>query len=164
MIVVADTSPVHYLVLIQAEEVLPRLFQRVLIPAEVYAELCDPDAPPLIREWISALPPWLEIQPASAVIDATLKALDRGEAAAIQLAEGMRPMAFLLMDDAKGRREAVRRGIPNTGTLGVLEAASKQGYVMLADVLPRLLRTNFYAPTQLIESLLADERGRRGSP
>jgi predicted nucleic acid-binding protein len=161
VIIIADASPVHYLVLVQAEYVLPKLFKRVLIPAEVQAELRDPGAPAMVREWVAAPPRWLEIQPATTITDAGLAALDDGEAAAIQLAENLRPNAFLLMDDAKGRKEAARRRIPSTGTLGVLQAGSKQGYLRLSDVLPRLLRTNFYVAEQLVESLLAEERSRR---
>jgi predicted nucleic acid-binding protein len=39
MIVVADTTPLNYLVLIQHEDLLPRLFGRVLISPAVAAEL-----------------------------------------------------------------------------------------------------------------------------
>ena len=64
------------------------------------------------------------------------------------------------MDDAKGRREAARRGMPTTGTLGVLQAASKAGYLLLRDVVPRLLKTNFYIPAALVESLIGEEQSR----
>jgi predicted nucleic acid-binding protein len=40
--VVADTGPLRYLVLIDAIDVLPRLFGRVLIPGIVSAELSRP--------------------------------------------------------------------------------------------------------------------------
>src|ERR1700674_2822898 len=143
MIVIADTSPLHYLILIQVEDVLPRLFSRVLIPDEVYGELRHSGAPAVFRRWIAEPPGWLEIQPASTAPTA-IADLDAGEAAAIRLAEQLGETAFLVMDDAKGRGEAARRGIPSTGTLGVLQAASKNGYLVLRDVLPRLLETNFY--------------------
>jgi hypothetical protein len=39
MIVVSDTSPLNYLVLIEAERFLPDLFGRVVIPPAVLAEL-----------------------------------------------------------------------------------------------------------------------------
>src|SRR5215813_603215 len=42
MIVIADTTPVNYLVLIQAADLLPCLFGQVLIPPAVFAELKDP--------------------------------------------------------------------------------------------------------------------------
>ena len=101
MIVIADTSPLHYLILIQVEDVLPRLFQRVLIPDEVYAELRHPGAPAAVRQWIAEPPPWLEIQSAATAPDA-IADLDAGEAAAIRLAEQLGETAFLLMDDLKG--------------------------------------------------------------
>jgi predicted nucleic acid-binding protein len=66
------------------------------------------------------------------------------------------------MDDAKGRREAKHRGIPSTGTLGVLQAACKSGYLLLRDVLPKLPATNFFAAPALIESLIAEEKSRLG--
>lgn len=47
MIVVSDTSPLHYLVLIDREFVLPALFGRVLTTPLVMAELGRPEA--LIR-------------------------------------------------------------------------------------------------------------------
>ena len=37
--VVADTGPLHYLVLIDAIDILPKLFGRVLIPEIVAVEL-----------------------------------------------------------------------------------------------------------------------------
>jgi predicted nucleic acid-binding protein len=119
MIVIADTSPLHYLILVQAEGVLPRLFQRVLIPDEIYAELRHPGAPAAVRQWIADPPRWLEIQSPTTGRTA-IADLDAGEAAAIRLAEQLGEEAFLLMDDLKGRREATSRGIPSTGTLGVL--------------------------------------------
>ena len=162
MIVIADTSPLHYLILIQVEDVLPRLFQRVLIPDEVYAELRHPGAPAAVRQWIAEPPPWLEIQSAATAPDA-IADLDAGEAAAIRLAEQLGETAFLLMDDLKGRGEASRRGIPSTGTLGVLQAASKNGYLVLRDMLPRLLQTNFYITSALVQSLIAEEQSRADS-
>jgi len=62
MIVIADTSPLRYLILVQASDVLPELFHRVLIPDEAYAELRHPGAPGEVQRWIAALPLWLEVR------------------------------------------------------------------------------------------------------
>ena len=83
--------------------------------------------------------------------------LDAGEAAAIRLAGQYEGSAFLPMDDAKGRREAGRRGIPTTGTLGVLRAASQQRLLSLRDVLPKLMLTNFFISPSIAEALIAEE-------
>jgi len=39
MIVVSDTSPLNYLILIDADHVLPLLYDRVVIPTVVWNEL-----------------------------------------------------------------------------------------------------------------------------
>jgi len=53
--IVADTTPLNYLVLIQAADTLPSLYQRVLIPPAVKVELAGYCA------WISQPPLWLEV-------------------------------------------------------------------------------------------------------
>jgi predicted nucleic acid-binding protein len=49
MIVVADTSPINYLVLIGHVEVLPYFYGRILIPPSVWAELQDVQTPKIVR-------------------------------------------------------------------------------------------------------------------
>jgi len=78
MIVIADTSPLRYLILVEVADVLPHLFQQVLIPDEVYAELRHPRAPAVVQRWISAAPRWLEIRPATATPSAVIPDLDAG--------------------------------------------------------------------------------------
>jgi predicted nucleic acid-binding protein len=39
MLVVADTSPIHYLVLIQHDAILPALYEQVVIPPAVLVDL-----------------------------------------------------------------------------------------------------------------------------
>lgn len=50
MIVVADTSPLNYLIQIESDELLPRLYGRIVIPAGVLEELKHPSAPPAVRK------------------------------------------------------------------------------------------------------------------
>lgn len=59
MIVIADTTPVNYLVLIEAADLLPRLFGKVFIPPAVLVELKDPETPSLVRAWLANAPAWL---------------------------------------------------------------------------------------------------------
>lgn len=49
MIVVADTSPVGYLILIEQIEILPKLYGSVVLPQAVHDELSRPSAPVKIR-------------------------------------------------------------------------------------------------------------------
>ena len=49
MLVVSDTSPLNYLVLIDAIDVLPLLFQAVCVPPTVHKELSDLRSPDAAR-------------------------------------------------------------------------------------------------------------------
>ena len=49
-VVIADTSPLNYLILIEAIGLLPRLYKSIVIPAEVLGELIDDGAPGQVRE------------------------------------------------------------------------------------------------------------------
>ena len=60
MIVVADTSPINYLVLIGHVEILPYFYGRILIPPTVWEELQDANTPDQVRTWIDQPPGWLE--------------------------------------------------------------------------------------------------------
>lgn len=62
MIVVADTSPLNYLILIEHDNILPKLYARVVIPPEVLQELSHPQAPDAVRSWVKNPPAWLEVK------------------------------------------------------------------------------------------------------
>jgi predicted nucleic acid-binding protein len=162
-LVVADTSPLNYLVLIDAVHVLPRLYGRIVIPAEVVFELAAAGAPPLVRVWATQLPEWIEIRHAPAATDPALSHLDMGERSAILLAQS-EPNVLLLIDEAAGRLEASRRGIRNTGTLGVLRAAAIAGQVDLPAAISRLAATNFRISRVLLDEVLAEDAARGTKP
>ena len=60
MIVIADTGPINYLILIGEIEILATLYDRVAIPRSVCQELGRPRAPEAVRAWITLPPSWLE--------------------------------------------------------------------------------------------------------
>jgi len=101
MIIVADTSPLNYFVLIREIELLPGLFGQVIIPHAVWAELHAPGAPVVVREWADSAPSWLEVRTAS-FIDPAIK-LGLGEAEAICLAANSMPINFSLMTERPER-------------------------------------------------------------
>ena len=160
-VVVADTSPLNYLILIGEIDILHGLYGKVLVPPEVVAELADSGAPQEVVNWIRARPEWLHVQAAREDRqDAELQNVDPGERAAILLAQEEGDV-LLLIDDAAGRAEANRRRIPNTGTLGVLRAAALRQLLDLPTALGRLDATNFRASQSLIQELLAEDRERK---
>ena len=118
MIVVSDTSPLNYLVLIDLQHILPELFERILIPAAVRDEFQSAGAPEAIARFMAAAPAWLETRQVSEV-DPRLQHLDRGEREAITLAASL-SAGSVLIDEKKGRLVARERGLAVSGTLGVL--------------------------------------------
>jgi predicted nucleic acid-binding protein len=152
MIVVSDTSPINYLLLINQIDLLPRLFEQIVIPEAVKAEMCDPDAPPILQQWIADPPSWLTIQAVS-TIDETLSSLDPGEQAAITLAQILLA-DLLLIDERLGRQIASDRGLPIIGTLGILDAVATQGLIDLAQAITQLQQTNFRVSRRIIQALV----------
>ncbi len=142
-VVVADTSPLNYLLLIGEIAILQRLYGEVLIPSEVLAELSDVSAPSEVLKWVQVRPPWLKVRQRRIMQDdPALRHLDPGERAAILLAQHEGDV-LLLIDDAAGRIEATRHGIPTAGTLGILRAASVRQLLELPTALKSLAATNF---------------------
>src|SRR5438552_16836720 len=153
MIVVADSSPLHYLILVEQDELLRRLYGEVLIPDSVAAELLAAASPLMVREWVSTPPGWLRVlEVANGDIASVSAELDLGESAAIALAEKTRA-ELLLIDEAAGRAEARRRRLRVTGTLGVFRTAAEAGLLDVRDVLHRLKDTNFCVDHVLLENV-----------
>ena len=161
MIVIADTSPLNYLILIGEAEVLQRLYGRVVIPEAVLRELQNPQAPARVAEWITQPPAWLEVIGSTAPSDPGLRFLGEGEREAITLAMQHRQEALLLMDEGYGRREASRRNLRITGTLGVLNDGAARGWVDLPSAIERLRQTTFRASPSLLQSLLDRDSKRK---
>ena len=157
-LIVADTSPLYYLLLIDQIDLLPRLFGTVFIPAAVHKEMCHPAAPPRVREWAAHPPAWVEIASVTLRDDDGLQALGAGERAAITLASSMRA-DLILIDERKGTQAALQRGFETTGTLGVLRLASRRGLINLAESFDLLKRTNFRSRQHIRDQLL-DEASR----
>ena len=162
-LVIADTSPLNYLILIGRVDLLPVLFEKVLLPSTVQGELASDRAPLPVRYWIADLPVWLEVRDAalSQTEDALLEGIDAGEKAAIQLAVSLNA-GLLLMDDRKGVRAAQRMGLPVTGTLGILDLAAQRGLVDFAQAVEQLRQTNFRVPQAILGALMEAHRERRG--
>jgi predicted nucleic acid-binding protein len=161
MIVIADTSPLHYLILLEHAEVLQHLYGCVIIPEAVVRELQAQRTPPVVRQWITTPPEWLQIRKIVAPPDPPLAKLDPGEREAIALAEALRADA-LIIDEKMGRREAERRKLRVIGTVRVLDDAAEAGLVNLPTALSRLQAVGFYLDTKLVQFLLDRDSAREG--
>lgn len=158
-VVVSDTSPLNYLILCGAVDILPRLFRQVVIPPVVFREMQQPNTPPAVREWASALPEWVAVQTPKTVNLAL--DVDAGEMEAICLAQEIHADA-VLMDDRAGRNAAIQCGLAVVGTIGLLESAAARGLIDLPATLARLRQTNARLDPEIIHAALARDQARRG--
>src|SRR5208282_1958642 len=62
VIVLSDTTPINYLVLTGFAEILPALFDEIVIPTAVQSELLHARTPDAVRQWIGQPPAWLSIR------------------------------------------------------------------------------------------------------
>lgn len=159
MIVVSDTSPLNYLVLVSAIDVLPTLFGGVYAPPTVLTELQHPRTPPAVKQWAQSPPDWLRISEPSKGVAGTA-GLDPGEAQAIALAVEIRADAVLI-DEKKGRRVAKSHGLATLGTITVLELAAEQELLDLRAAFDSLQRTSFQITQDLLDAALERETARK---
>jgi len=156
VIVVSDTSPLNYLILIQAIDVLPKLFREIYVPTDVMRELQHPRTPEVVKIWATSPPDWLHIHTPRTALPAD-NLLDPGEAAALALAKELNATAVLI-DEKKGRRIAREQGFTTLGTITILELAARQKLLHLKSALDRLQQTSFQISRSIIAAAL--ERGR----
>lgn len=153
MIIIADTTPINYLVLIEQVEVLHKLYGSVMIPPAVLDELQSSATPAAVRDWIANHPTWLVVRQSSVPPDAELEKLGAGEAEAIALAQELKADA-LILDDRDGRRAARQRNLQVIGTLRLLSDAAERGMLDLPQTIQRLQQTSFRASTELLQLFL----------
>ena len=154
-----------YLILIGHIDILPALFQKVILPAVVRDELKHQKAPPVVQQmclqllhlWIANLPSWAEVHHTPHVPDPAMEKLDAGEEDAIALAIELHA-DLILMDDRDGVLVARSKGFRVAGTLGILAMAAAHGHGLLnlTEAFDRIKRTNFHYQQKVMDEFLAD--------
>lgn len=160
--VVCDTSPICYLILIGETALLPQLFGSVTIPTGVKDELMAEQSHDLIQTWIAAPPDWVNIQRVPQLIDNLPPKLGRGEREAISLAVNLQS-SLIVLDDWEARQAALFQGLTVTGLLGVLFRAGTEGLLDFPSAIERLQQTSFRASPLLIQQFLARYAQAMGS-
>lgn len=156
--VVADTTPLNYLIQIGQTDVLRLLFGEVMIPEAVLVELQHPKAPLKVYTWLQNLPNWLQIVKVVLVDDSIQ--LGKGESEAISLAIE-KNVPIVLMDERRGRAAAEARGLLPVGTLNILDLADERGHLDGLVALDALRQTTFRADNQLLDRFDARMKDRR---
>ncbi len=158
---VSNTTPLRYLIAIEQEHLLGKLFEKIFVPVAVHEELTDAKTPEIVRRRVASLPGWFEVRTVDETRIPTFPVtLHRGERQAILLAEAL-PADVLLIDEQVGRTIALSRNIPLSRTLGVLERADRMGFVSnFPQVLRRLKASGFFIAETLEQQLLDRQRSR----
>jgi predicted nucleic acid-binding protein len=162
---VSNTTPLRYLIAIEQDHLLGKLFEKVFVPHAVHEELTDTRTPEIVRRRVRSLPSWFEVRTLRETQTNPFPVtLHRGEREAILLAEALRA-DMLLIDEQIGRTIALSRNLPLSGTLGVLERADVTG--LLSDfpqILQQLKASGFFVTDALEHQLLRRHRARFSRP
>lgn len=158
--IVSNTSPLNYLILIGHVQVLEALHGRVAIPAAVFTELQALTAPRKVQEWMAAVPPWCTVHAVVVPPDPSLDHLHAGEREAILLTQALQ-VGAVIIDERDGRNAATERKLRVTGTLGILDEAAEQGLLDFPQAVALLKATSFHAADKLYRQFLARDAERR---
>ena len=133
-IVISDTSPIRALAQLNRMDLLPSLFDQVLVPPAVDAELRSPPGQlPFVDVRQLA---FARIQAPSdrKRVGELERVLDPGESEALALAIEL-GVGTILIDEAAGRSMAKRLGLSPIGVLGLLVRGKERGHVISVEPL-----------------------------
>jgi len=157
MLVVSDATPLQAIVRLGHVDILPSLYEQIVIPPAVLAELSHRNTPIEVRDWLASRPPWMSVK-TPARVSLTL-ASGAGEREAISLAMELHA-DFLLVDDKEARTVARGLGLRITGTIGILELAAERNLIAIRPAITKLREIGFFIHEDIIASVL----GRAPSP
>jgi len=141
MIVVSDTSPIANLLQIGQLSLLQAIFEEVIIPPAVQAELLELQHFQIdLTELNAAI--WIQVQPLQSTegMRELLEVLDEGESEAILLAQEINA-DWILMDERTGTQKAEAMGLRPIGLVGVLIKAKEKGLILQVTPVIEEMRT-----------------------
>jgi predicted nucleic acid-binding protein len=154
--VLSDASPLISLAEIGHLEVLPQLYAKITITAEVYREVVVA-GDGLVGALQIATASWIEVREAAGPMPASREkwTLGRGELATIALAKEM-GADLTLIDDFGARRLAEREGLIVFGCVGVLESAFRRGFLSdLTGAYRKLVASDAYISVKILSASLS---------
>ena len=150
--IVINTGPLIALARMGGLDVTGQLPYEFICPSEVRAELDEGAS----LGYQAIEPAWLTVIPLIASPSAvSVAALDRGEAAVIQLAleQGL---SRISLDEVKGRRIATALGLRVVGSLGLVARAKILGIIpAIRPLIERAMRDGVHYNSDLVERVLS---------
>jgi predicted nucleic acid-binding protein len=155
--VLSDSSPLITLARIGLLDLLPRLYERVTITPEVFAEVVVSGAGLTGSSEIAAAQ-WIDVKPVQKPDDLTAAqqrfGLGMGELSVIMLGKELKADAVLI-DDMKARKLAQEEGLAVLGCVGVLrDAYGLKLLPNLPEAYRQLLGSSAYVDRVLLENIL----------
>ena len=156
MIVVSNAGPLIALARIHRLDILPALYGEIHVPSAVWEEIVEAGHETRAGTTELGSAKWIRrenIKDAIAV-EVLGERLDAGESESIVLGLELRA-DVLLIDEERGRRIAVARGLNVIGTLGMLVLARQRGLVpSVALLLDKLIAAGFRMSADLYRAVL----------
>lgn len=153
-VVIADAGPLIAFSRLRSLELLPGIFEAVLVTPAVLEECAGRGDFPESALILGAAENRILQVCAAPDFSVLARDVDAGEASAIALA--LERECGVLMDDKGGRRMATNVGIPAIGTVGVLVLAKRKGLVpFIKPLLDELSASGYFLGTAIIDAALA---------
>jgi len=155
-VIIADSSPLIALAVADSLDLLPHLYNKIVLPPAVWHEVTVAGKGMPGADIVQQAQ-WLKIvEPAATTVVPLSILVDKGEAEAIALAQQL-TNAILLLDDAQARRLAQRLDLPRIGTLGIMRKAKHAGLIdQVAPLIERLRQHGIYVGAKLVDAILRD--------
>jgi uncharacterized protein len=152
--VIINTSPMQYLYQTNLLSLLPKLYDRIIVPQSVVDELEVGLSLGVALPNINSLN-WVSIQQArSQQILPLVTELGAGEREVLALGVEITD-SLLVLDDALGRSYANLLGLQLTGTLGIILKGKQQGYLPeIAPILDQLNALQFRLSSSTRDAVL----------
>lgn len=151
--IVSNTTPIISLLKIGELSILKDLYQRIIVPKEVFNEIENGNNKSYYINLLEI--DWIEIKEIkdekslSYFLD-----LDKGEAETIILANEINA-DLVIIDEKLGRYHAIHANLKVTGTLGILLKAKKQGKIKsVKNLLSELKDKGIWLNDKLVERVI----------
>lgn len=156
--IIVDTTVLTNFTLINREDILMKVFEDgIFTTREVMKELQQGEKrgvfPKRNWNWVKVLQ--VETDQEQHTFELLKQRLGAGEASCLSLA--VNRLLKFLTDDRDARKNAQRRGVPVSGTIGILIIAIKKSIISLENgnrILFKMIENGYYSPYNALNELL----------